>query len=243
MTQWEVNFRNSVFCTARVLQINYHGKNLFLALRPQVDVGDGVSLDLQIGALSLRIGVENLSACTPFDERLGQLALEIYPKELQKVLLESTIDSLLTLLEGWLGGQATVEMIHLEPVPAKKSLPIQLSFALYEQNPHEDREVPLLLRGSLSMERALAERIQEALVGVDSVPYRHYECAVPRAISALASLEMAPKEVASLRVGDVVLLENSHEVNESIRELIGMAPYRIRCRQRGDKMTVLAIER
>jgi hypothetical protein len=234
-------FYNEVFFTARILQISYGGRTLFLTLRPSGSAVDGVSVDLLVGDISLRIGLRDLSACLPLDSQLSKMALEVYPPEVQEILLESIFCPLLSALEGWLANPATIEAVHLKPISRKKTLPYQLQFSLYEENPHGGKSVPLLLSGSLSMDRLLAEKVLEAVRTVSPVPYRHYDSALPDILNGIVPpIAMAPEKLASLRTGDVILLEDSQEVRAGLRELIGLEPYRIRCRQLGDRATVLS---
>jgi hypothetical protein len=236
----EVDFRNGVFFTARVLKISYGGRELFLSLRPADGDGEGAAVDLLVGDHCLRIGVRDLSACLPLDARLKQLALEIYPPEIQAVLLESLFDPLLTALEGWLAAPATIEAVHLKSISRKKTTPCRLNFSLYEKNPYEDQAVPLLLSGSLAMDWSLAEKVLATVRTVESVPFRHHSSALPQVLNGVASFAVTPEELASLRIGDVILLENSRSAETNLRELIGLRPYRIHCRQEGNKMTVLS---
>ncbi|MDR2667959.1 MAG: hypothetical protein LBB38_02880 [Puniceicoccales bacterium] len=243
VSQWVVDFNNEVFHRARIIRINYCGKELFLALHSEEMSDCGASVDLRVGEIALRIGVESISSCALLDDRLKKMAFEVYPEEVQKILIESLFDPLLSTLEGWLCAPATVDGISFSRTNRRKSLPYHLSFHVYEKNPHENKNVPLVLSGSLHMDRSLMDRILDSIRPLEAVPYRHYEAAIPSAINAIASLEMSRGELDSLRVGDVILLENSNEIEMHIHEFIGIAPYRIRCRQKDDKMTVLSYER
>ncbi|MDR0340296.1 MAG: hypothetical protein LBH53_01910 [Puniceicoccales bacterium] len=236
----EVDFRNGVFFTARILPISYGGRELFLSLLPEGSARDGAAIDLQVGDHCLRIGVRNLSACIPLSAQLEQLALEIYPPDVQAILLESLFDPLLTAIEGWLAEPATIEAVHLKSVPSKKTLPCRLSFSLYEKNPHEGKAVPLLLSGSLAVDWSLAKKILETIRAVEPVPSWHCDSTLPSVLNCIASFSVMREELADLRVGDVILLENSNRTETGLRELVGLRPYRIHCRQEGNKMTVIS---
>ncbi|MDR1436455.1 MAG: hypothetical protein LBI39_04635 [Puniceicoccales bacterium] len=239
MSQWIVDFNNEVFYRARIVRVSYFGRELFLVLRGDTPIDCGASVDLRVGDVAMRIGVESVSSCALLDERLRKMAFEIYPADVQKILVESLLDPLLSTLEGWLCAPATVENVALHRVHRRRSLPFHVSFHIYEKNPHCGESVPLVISGMLSMDRNLMERILDAVRAEEVVPYRYHEAAVPRTINAVAALEMPRNAVADLRVGDVILLENTNEIEMGIRNLIGLSPYCLRCRQNGDKMTVI----
>ncbi|MDR3317114.1 MAG: hypothetical protein LBS68_03565 [Puniceicoccales bacterium] len=237
-----VEFANELFHRARPLRISIGKDKFFVFPSPHGGREDAVAVELLLGKELLRIGVGSLAQCGVMDKRLDCLALEIYPEDVQKMLLESLLDPFFVALEAWCGQSVTVKKVSMTPSTANEtSLPFRFAFSLYGANPHGGKAVPLLLSGTIAMEKSAADRLLETLRGLPTVPYKFYGEIAQSCVNQVSSLKMQPSEIRSLRVGDVILLENGKEVSENCRCLKGLLPHAVDCRQDGQKMTIIRL--
>jgi hypothetical protein len=237
-------FANEAFFTARVMRFKYGEREFFACIRPDDGASTAASALLQIGPQTLQIAVTNISECGLLDERLSKLAFEIYPNHVKSLLFDLLLHPLVSSISAWAGEPVEIKSFSFKLDDVKKSLPFRCAFRLYEENPFAGKEVKMILNGTLAAGETLANRFIDGIRNAAPiVPYRVYERAIPPCHNVVSSLRMSQDEACALRVGDVVLLENSEAVSGGARTLVGIAPYTIECKQNGAQMTVLKLRK
>jgi hypothetical protein len=235
----DVAFANELFHRARIFSFDCSGRQLwFVPSQPTSTGMEEAILQLTVGDFAMRVGIRDLDDAVLLDPRFSTLSLPVYGRDVQHALLESLLEPLLQRLGELLGERVTLDEVELKRRRVARPSPFSLQFALYGANPHGDDPAPRLLVGSAAMGKELANRITAKIRGVEPVHYRSYAAAVPRCLNVITSLNMAVGELDALRVGDVILLEDSVALDGGRRQLVGLTAAPIICLQKGDQMTV-----
>jgi hypothetical protein len=235
----EVAFANAAFFTARVLRVPFQEKELFMTLHPLQSPGkSGTLLSFLVRDWTMALGLGDLDCLSSLAPQLGSLALDIYPRSMQHMLVEAMLDPIFFQMQALFREKVTLKTMAKDTKMDPEATPIQCKFAVYGAYPHGDEPALLLLEGSLGLANALAERLLKSIASVDSAIYRTYERTLPECHLNAASLVVSVNELKNLRTGDVILLEDSAAMEQKRRSLSGLAGYTIWGKQDGDKLTV-----
>jgi hypothetical protein len=235
----EIAFSNEAFFTARILRVPFSGRDVFLTLHPpKAGENRGMMLRLRVRNFPMVIGLSDLGNLAPLAPSLASLALEIYPIEMQHILLEAALDPILFQLQAVFREKITLETISDGTGLDGLETPIQCRFAIHGANPHGGEAVPCLLEGNLALSDELANRFITLIRSQDPAIYKIYEKVLPICHVNVASLAMSVDELKKMQNGDILLLEDSSAVEQNRRSLSGLDSCTILGKQDGDRLTV-----
>jgi hypothetical protein len=235
-----IALENLFFHTARVLSFQVGDKKFFIAL---IQDSQGNSNDRTHVAISCDKGNAQIFLDSPedlaiFSPELSKFSIDSYPAPVQEMLLNSLLSPLLDRLSTLL---ATKVSMRLAEIPQGSS---QFSFSarVYDGNPHEGKEAGLLLSARVAMDLPLAEEFGKSIQQVPlAVPHTFpisFRCE-----NRVAETNISKEDLASLRLGDVIFLDNTASIEAKQMQLLGLNPYMLACIGDSGKLTITGIRK
>jgi hypothetical protein len=234
-----ITFANELLGRARIFSFDCGGRRLwFVPKRPTAGAEEEAVLHLLADGSQLRVGIRRLDDVVLLDKRFSSLSIEIYEPSVQEALLEALTEPFLQCAGTLLGGNVVLSKVELKRQTVAALAPFTLHFALYAANPHGNELAPLLLEGSITLDQKIAQRITKRVSSMEVARYRTYAAAIPCCLNGIASLSMGVEELATIRIGDVILLEDSKAIEHGKRQLIGLISTPIIAQQDDDQITI-----
>jgi hypothetical protein len=239
-SQQMVMLENLFFHTARVFKFQLEDKKFFVNLAQDLSGNNGgrISVVLSCGKGNAQVFLESLDGLSAFAPELSKFSIDSYPAPVQQMLLNSLLSPLLDRLSTMLSAKVSAQLA--EGPQSSPGTQFPLSVRVYDGNPYEGKEVGLLLFARITMDLSLAEEIGKFIQQVPTAILRTFP--IPfRYENRIAETGISREDLASLRLGDVILLDNSAAVEAKQTRLIGPGPYGFTCTGNGNKLSITGI--
>jgi hypothetical protein len=238
--QQMIALENLFFYAARVFIFRLGDKEFFVnPIQDSSGSDDGrLPIILSCAKGKAQVLLESLGDLSTFAPELSKFSIGSYPAPVQNMLINSLLSPLLDRLSTLLS--AKVDMRLAEAPQSFPGPQFSLSVRIYDGNPYEGKEVGLLLSAKVSMDLPLAEEFGKLIQQVPSAILRTFP--VPfRYENRVAETGISREDLASLRLGDVILLDNTAAIETKQTRLLGPCPYEFACTGNGNKLTITGI--
>jgi hypothetical protein len=237
-----IALENIFFHTARVLAFQFGDKKFFINLeRSPLENNSGqTSIILSCDNGTIQIFLESLNDLSAFAPELSKFSIDSYPAPVQDMLLNSLLSPLIDRLSVLLSAKISMRLSDVSQNPTGPKF--SFSARIYDDNPYEGKKVGLLLSAKIAMDLPLAEEIGKFIHQIPTaIPHAFH---LPfRCENRLAETTISREDLASLRLGDVILLEDMGAVEAKRTRLLGLNPYEFACIGDGNKLTIIGVGR
>jgi hypothetical protein len=234
-----INLKNLFFHTARVFGFSLKGKKFFMALFPESTSNhrSRAPLTLSCDKGSIQVSLDDMNDLSAFEPRLSTFSIGSYPEPIQEMLLNSLLSPLLDRISTLLACKVNAQLGAHAPASGVK---FPFSVRIYDENPHEGKEVGLLFSVKVVVDLSLAADLGEIIRQIPTAVL--HALPIPfRCKNFISTTTISREDLATLHFGDVIFLENTEAVDAKQTRLVGLTPYEIECKGNGNQLTVTRI--
>jgi hypothetical protein len=235
-----IALENLFFHTARKISFQLRESKFFVNLSQDLSESSGgrIPIILSCDKGIIRVFLESLDDLSAFAPELSKFSIGSYPAPVQGMLLNSLLSPLLDRLSALLSTKVSMRLEEMSQNSLEPKFSVLVR--LHNGDPHEGKEVALLLSAKITVSLPMAEEIGKFIQRVPAVIFRTFPMPF-RCENRVAETTISREDLFSLQLGDVILLDNTSAIEAKQTRLLGLSPYEFACVGNGDKLTIAGI--